>query len=526
MKKTKVCYCFFVLLLTIVGCQQSTYNRVLLDADRLMEENTDSAYMLLQGISEISEHGDDASRAFYALLQTQACYKLYKPTPPDSLIRSALNYYQQAGDKSLYARACYYRAMTLYEKGCHDEALLLLKKGEQAATEIEDTLQMSKYHESLCMVNDLAGCNDLMLKYAKQFLNDAIQLKDTVLIVRGLDHVGSAYTRMGKLDDSKQYKLQTLPLVSKMDKEGLAYILTNLACSLHKRGNLAEAKSYLLLSLETNPMPNTYAELGDVYAEEGDIDQAESCWSKSVTSDNPQTVINTLSSMLVQYRRQNNYEKALTTLERMHQLKDSLHRASELASIAEIQYKYDKQVVERKLYQTLTWTLAAALFAVLAAIVFIYYHRHTVKANSNQLAAMEDAILSKQRQIAVLENSGEEHQQEINELQQQIASIQKQTYERLGIGKRIYDNIAAGRHLLATDDEHCLIEYYSVIQFETYNQWMRDYQGLTARQLVILMLLGMGKTDAEIAQILCVSYGAVRTNKSRIKAKKTAKKDS
>lgn len=49
---------------------------------------------------------------------------------------------------------------------------------------------------------------------------------------------------------------------------------------------------------------------------------------------------------------------------------------------------------------------------------------------------------------------------------------------------------------------------------------MEEYEDLTIRYLVILILQEMGKQDSDIEQLLCVSSGALRTAKSRINAKK------
>jgi len=518
-------YLLFCSLLTVIGCdRQRVYTSTLAKADSIIEHNADSAYTLLGQIADVAEQGDEANRAYYILLRTQANFKLYKPVPPDSVIRSAVNYYEQYGNPAMFCRACYYRAMALYEQGQHDEALLLLRTGEQAAIELNDIRQMSKYHESLCMVNDYAGCHSLMLKYAKLFLDDAILLQDTAAMVRGYDHVSLAYTYLKKHEEAKSYIMSTLPLVKKMRKTDQAYILTNLGCTYHTDSNFNAAKYYLKLSLEANPMPNTYAELGNVYMAEGNIQEARKCWNEALKSDNASVIANTLASIANQYKRQNDYANALSVSERLYIVKDSVNQASERTKIAELQYRYDKQVVESKYYKTLTWLFGVIALSLLIYLCAYFYHRHTVKGYTNLLTIKEEAILRAQRQISALESSGEEHSEEISSLQKQIATIRKQTNERLGIGKRIHDNIVAGGHLSSTDDEHCLIEYYSIIHYEAYSQWMREYHGLTARLITILILQDMGKTDTEIQRILSISNGAVRTNKSRIKAKKTAPK--
>ena len=80
----------------MASCRRHTIDRTLAAADALMEQNADSAYALLQQITDVTDRDDVAMCARYTLLLTQAAYKLYKPVPPDSLIRSAVGYYEQA----------------------------------------------------------------------------------------------------------------------------------------------------------------------------------------------------------------------------------------------------------------------------------------------------------------------------------------------------------------------------------------------------------------------------------------------
>ena len=295
-------FIFLMLLVLVVGCRQRTFDCTLADADAVMEHNADSAYTLLQQIPDAATSGNEATRARYTLLLTQATYKLYRPVPPDSLIQSAVAYYEQAADRPMLARAYYYRAMTLYERSRHDEAIVLLKQGEQIVRELNDLLQLSKYHESLCMVNYQAKCNDLMLHYAKQFLDDALQLRDSVLIARGLCHTSTAYARLGNQQQDREFILKTLPLLQQLNSTGRAYILTNIACMFHEQGDAQAAKRYLLQSLSEYPKGNTFAELGDIYAEEGDFTEAMNCWNKALQAKEHYVVVNTLNSIYKHYR--------------------------------------------------------------------------------------------------------------------------------------------------------------------------------------------------------------------------------
>lgn len=509
----------YLLLGLAMGCDhQHTFNRVLVEADSLVEQQADSALHLLENIPDVMNKGDESNRAYYTLLLMQAKYKCYESAPSDSLINAAVHYYEQTGNASLLCRAYYYRAMTFYEQGRHEEALLLLKKGENLAIHNHDTLYMAKYHESLCVVNDDARYDDMMLRYAQLALRDNRQLGDTSAIIRNLSQISNALYRLGKQKESKDSILKVLPLLHQMNTISKSYILTNIGCSMHTAGNLEAARKYLEESLKINPMPHTYAEMGDVYADEEKMTEAEKNWQEALKTDDSQTLLNVLSSMQERYEQQHDYQSAISISNRIHQIKDSLTQASEQAALAEIQHKYDKQVVENKYYKVLVWLFGSLLLLIAISICYYYYHRRTVRRYTNQLTAKEEAIRNAQQRIALLEGMDGEHHEEIMALDAQIQMIRQQTHEQLGQGKEVYEAIAAGKKLQSTNKEHYLIEYYSILRYKQYASWMNEYKDLTSRLLTYLILQDMGKSDSEIQDTLSITNSSLRSIKTRLKA--------
>ena len=539
--KQLLTYILICVLTSFVGCrQQSAYDTILFEVNAIIEQNADSAYTLLQTISD--EIGNEADRAYYTLLMAQATYKLYKKTPVDSILCQTVKYYEHTGDRQRQCKAIYYRAMPLYEQGNHEKALLLLKEGEELATDIHDKLYMAKYHESLCMLNDYAGYNDMMLKYAKQFLDDAIQLKDMSLIVSGLDHVSTAFTRLNQHEQAKKYIMKALPLLNNLSQIERAYILTNIGCTFFRKNDLESAKFYLKQSLAIYPKYNTYTELGNVYAEEGNFQNAKICWQKALASKNPTIVQNTLFSMQKYYKSKNDYRAALTISEIINHIKDSINSASEQEKIAEIQHRYDRQVIENKYYKSLVWILAIIVVAIIIVITILYFYRRSVKTYISRLNESYQVLQQKRLQIGQLEAEkqlqlkmlrSEKHLQaeniekinkkynkKISELKRKADSIHDEIYGHVGHGKEVYDNILENRPILYKEDESSLIEYFIVFHNTAFQLFNKKYKDLTTRQIVFLILQQMGKTDTEICQILHVEKVSVRSMKSRLNHQK------
>ena len=135
------------------------------------------------------------------------------------------------------------------------------------------------------------------------------------------------------------------------------------------------------------------------------------------------------------------------------------------------------------------------------------------------------------RKMAERESEKEQHDKDvasisqkydkrIEQLRDRVDNVQREAFERIGRGRAIYRAVLRNTPIRSREDEKCLIEYYSVFHYESYHKWMEEYEDLTIRYLVILILQEMGKPDSDIEQLLCVSSGALRTAKSRINAKK------
>ncbi len=514
---------FYFVINTFIGCKEHSYKHILMQADSVMERSPDSAYLFLQPLYGQIKPTYDAEYARYILLYTQACYKLYKEVPSDSIIDSAVKFFEKHGDNSILCRAYYYQAMTLYERNQHEKALMLLKKGELIAKDINDVFQLSKYHESLCMVNYNAKCHEKMLDYARLFLDDAIMLKDTALISRGLSHVSGAYLRLGNQHEAKNYLMMIQPMLDKLGSRDKSFILTNIACQYHREGELKHAKSILYLSLNTMPHPHTYAELGDVFADEGNWAEAEKNWSRAMRTEEAKTKTLVLRAMINRYEQLKDYNSAFKTLERLYALKDSIYNVTEKKDILKIQLQYDLQVSENQHNKILIKSLLAIVLLLIVIIGYVVFHRRSIERYTNLLLIKESAIFQAKQQIESLENEGKDNSNEISQLRIKIEKINKQTNEDLGRGKEIYERILAGGKLAATDREQYLIEYYSIFHYEIYKEWMYDYKDLTARMITFLILQDMGKTDEQIEEILSISHGALRTTKSRLNKKKRTK---
>jgi len=102
------------LLLFMLSCNERKYITELQYADSIMESAPDSAYQILSSLSDSVEQFDTKNRMMYYTLLGDACNKLYKPLPSDTILNEVVDYYDSHGTsnqrmKSRYLLGCYHR---------------------------------------------------------------------------------------------------------------------------------------------------------------------------------------------------------------------------------------------------------------------------------------------------------------------------------------------------------------------------------------------------------------------------------
>jgi len=119
------------------------------------------------------------------------------------------------------------------------------------------------------------------------------------------------------------------------------------------------------------------------------------------------------------------------------------------------------------------------------------------------------------------DNSSENPAQE-EKIQEKIDIIQKRQSKIVHNGQILYQNILDGKNTLTWSkrDYENFLEYYKVVDLPFVTQLQAEYDHLSPRYQLFLVLKNMGKTEEEIQDIMVISSGTIRTIKSRIKASK------
>ena len=211
-------FIFFIPFITAVCClwcacttgNSETEKRLFAGMDSLLEANPDSAYKKLQKIRlEVDSLEFEELSQQYIIYLAEACNKLDKRLPSDTVLKSAIDYYKKSGTpnqqmKSHYLLGCCYRdrgesplAIEMYEQAvdCADTAssdcdnLTLMRIYGQMA---------EVYHREFLPSKEIEA-NREYSKYAKKIGNQ-------YEYIRGVELQMNAYNQMG---DTSQVLLLT-----------------------------------------------------------------------------------------------------------------------------------------------------------------------------------------------------------------------------------------------------------------------------------------------------------------------------
>lgn len=180
------------------------YDTRLTAADSLLKLDVDSALTLLEAINPGSL-GNEADRAYHALLLTEARYRCYIPATSDSLINLALDYYERHGEeREKLTRAYIYKGAVMEELGENREAMQHYKRAlsQVAADDYFNQGYIRLRMGNIYRNNLVADSADIMM--FKEALNYFKQVPDSFYVLTCLAEIGSSYGK-NNLDSVLHY---------------------------------------------------------------------------------------------------------------------------------------------------------------------------------------------------------------------------------------------------------------------------------------------------------------------------------
>jgi len=405
---------------------------VFAEAESLMYTHPDSALHLLQAIPN-PEQLTEQAQADYALLMTQAKSRNRIYATSDSLIRIAVDYYQNSDEMGQKAKTLLYLGDVLMDMERYADATLPLKQAEELMEHVSDRQIQTMIYSNLGYLNREAEDYELALSYYKKALainrthQDFERFISNVINIINLPIPEFA-------DSVPNYIQQLLQIIdsTRSDLQEKAY--NNIGVYYMNQNQPKKAKVFFNQSIQAAKGINyeSYLSLAEIYESEKDIKRADSLYQLALQSPVWATKALVYENIYQRKLKLGQTEEAAHYMNAYIQAVDSFHTHRQANEIQAIQQKYDQEVILRQKDRIEIWLYRIVFsFLILIGILtaFIWYLK---KKNKAHLQALQEQI----KKITSLYKTGEE---KIKNLDKEI--IEKESKHQQSLAKATNKNL-------------------------------------------------------------------------------------
>ncbi len=276
MRKILYILIFLLTLSSVMSCGHSVDTRLVL-ADSLMWVNPDSSLVILESINRDSLKGDE-NQAYYALLLTQAQFRVDYAILSDSLINLAVEHYSDNHNREHYTRALLYKGAFYEVNDNHVEAVKWYKQAEDNA-DTTDCRNLAQINMRMGMLyfNNYAT-NNLDLNKFKMAAHYYKLLGDKKMTMVALIYCANVL-RISDVDEARKcYDKALSTAIELKDTSNIYSINVNYALMYIKDSLYLQAKKYILDAFRLNDRfeeNSNYYMLSLIYANQKDLDSAK-----------------------------------------------------------------------------------------------------------------------------------------------------------------------------------------------------------------------------------------------------------
>ena len=172
------------------------------------------------------------------------------------------------------------------------------------------------------------------------------------------------------------------------------------------------------------------------------------------------------------------------------------------------------------------WLALIAVLLLLLALLY-WYMRRILSKKEAQLAKAGEAIAQRDEKILLLEGQVSQKDSELELMRQKLDEVVIAKGENEQQGQRLYQYIVDGGLAGHWNNNQIRLfsEYYKIVNPLLMDSIQNDYDQLPPSNVFYLILLDMGKTDAEIQKIMNISQTTIRSIRFRIKGKLLKKEE-
>ena len=372
------------LLTACAGGVQEERSPLLERADSLLSVCPDSAWRLLRQVPSDSLRGE-AWQARYALLRTEAALRCGQPLADDSLILSAVEYYDRAGDAGMQAQAHYWAGNAYRSLKDEEKALRQYWLAEEQAREAEDRRLLGAIYNNWAYLYGLQGLyerSDSLYQLAGRI---GELLPDSVLWAETLCRRASIYMEQdrNRYGEAEKLLMQAHAIGVGARNKQLQRLTLNLLTALYGRMDCKEraletAKQYYVLQEDTSRAYAACRMLGFAYYWDRQYDSASYYLHRALPTTDHKSKISIYECLADMARREGKDRLALRMEAKASSYKDSLIVDKTSLSLVEtekvVALSHSEQ---RQTSRMIEYGAGVLLFGslILGVTIFIFYLR-------------------------------------------------------------------------------------------------------------------------------------------------------
>lgn len=493
-----------------ISCGQNEISHKLEIVNSFLDaQKADSAYIELQKINveNLSEHDE----AYYNLLATKVYYLTYLPIQSDSIINESIEYYKKEKDNLNLGEAYYYKGMIEQLLGESDSAIISLKESETIASKLSEIKLKHKVYNGLVSLNYATANYTLALEYARKELAVSEMSGNGTWIAYAYNHLSCIHDKMGNKDSVYMYIKRVMPYINEVPEDAKTYHLSNIGQYYLHYGDTQEAKKYLTMAYNIKPIPETVKVLSGIFYAENEKQKALDLLNTASEMFDLEGKIKIYETLAEIYYLEKDYEISGKITAKLKCMKDSLEQFRRTYVVHELQLQYDnnRNMEVKRLVINKIWIGSGALIlSVLVGILF--YKRRRYKENRRTKKLIH------------------EYEYRINELEtsegglvKKLEELKSNDTQSLSSGYALFKSILNGGTTLEWNktDFDCFVRYYQVVSPQFFSEMEKKYNGLSLINKTLLILYDIGFDNEQIKHAMCMSAGALRAARFRVRAK-------
>ena len=374
--------CFYIVVLFTACNPQPEAPALLNKAEAMMDNNPDSAMLLIDSIFAPKASLSRAEYMQYLMARVQAKYKTYQDISSDTAVLQAVAYFEKRrNNPAMLASAYYLAGCVLREQGEKNRAIDYLKNALTVASQTGNNMQQGLIYENLAYLYHKELLQDQTIDYARKAYGSYRQEAGTeTKQINVLSLVAQNFLKNEHPDSALYYANQALAIADSIQNlKYQASVRNSMGVTYQQQHDFARSNLFLKEALLYSPdsvtenkirlnMADNYLQLNDYHS----LNEILPTVKQSLDISDDLYYKSAVLGLLTNYeKRRGNYAQALAYTEEDMQIQSDIFDSNQSKLVIEAENKFDfsKKETEVKLTRQQRQNMTLSFSFLLVSIV-------------------------------------------------------------------------------------------------------------------------------------------------------------